>query len=293
MDEQNNLCSFCDNVAENKEHVIPRWIQKHYDLKDQKMRLWNGTTLMYSQATVPACLYCNSERFSKLENKIRQDEATLQEYYLWALKIRYGLALRDSTLYLDRKNPQAGYLISENLAEYGSTFIKATFKALDNNSFNFKPNPFGSVFLFNRDDEEDYFDMVDVPPPYWALSITIPSNQILLVLFADRGIVKKCIRNFKGENFQDSLSNHVPTINSKVLTFSILRWQNHLKILSKLRITDNGIFSESLPKRFKIRKQKIQWYYEIAYHCGLSKKIAKDAYKRDQEIQQLKSIKCG
>ena len=291
----NNIkkCSFCENTADSKEHVIPQWLQKEYKLKDQRLGLWNGTNIMYSQAVIPACDRCNSERFSRLEGKIRNSTAMAQEYYLWALKIRYGLALRDSTLLLDRKNPDEGPLLPKNIATYGKQFIKHAFKALDNPEFKFYPNPFGSVFLYKQSKKmEGNFGLVDVPPPYWALSIVIPPNNILMVHFADRGIVKKCLNKFyRGKGDVEYLSNHVQELEPKILTYSHLRWQNHLVIPGMIRLTENGIFGKVPQKRIKLRRQKYAWYLDIARHCGLNEVVGKDAYQRDQAILLIKSIK--
>src|SRR5215472_7349917 len=110
-------CAFCGLRAETLEHVIPKWLQKHFDLYDQQLELWNGTTLPYRQAVVPACARCNGDRFSPLENRIRQATASQSDYYLWALKIQYCLGHRDTTLLLDRKNPGAGPLLPSLIAD--------------------------------------------------------------------------------------------------------------------------------------------------------------------------------
>ncbi len=65
-------CAFCGQPAETDEHVIPKWLQNHFDLFDQRLLLWNGTTMPYRQAIVPACLGCNRDRFSPLEKRIRE-----------------------------------------------------------------------------------------------------------------------------------------------------------------------------------------------------------------------------
>ena len=287
-------CAFCNEVADSKEHVIPQWLQRQYNLKDQKLGLWNGTSIKYSQAIIPACKYCNSVRFGRLENKVRLGKATKQEYYLWALKIRYGLALRDSTLLLDRSNPEKGSILPKELENYGVEFIKHAFKALDNPEYTFHPSPFGSVFLFKQSDKtKGTFGLVDVPPPYWGLSIVVPADKVLMVLFADRGAVRKCLsRHFKGKGGIDALSDHIPELEPRTLTFSILRWQNHLIIPDDVRLTENALIGRTPPKRIRIRKQKMQWYLEIANHCGLTDEVAREAYQRDLAMLSVKSIKC-
>ncbi len=289
------ICAFCNKPAESKEHVIPKWLQRHYNLKDQKLGLWNGTSILYSQAVIPACKYCNSVRFGKLENKVRKGVATRQEYYLWALKIRYGLAVRDSTLLFDRANPKLGNVLPKELEDYGIEFIKHAFKSIDNQVFKFHPSPFGSVFLFKQSEKtKGEFGLVDIPPPYWGLSITVPPDRIIMVLFADRGAVHKCLsKHYKWKGGIESLSEHIPEIDPKTLAFSILRWQNHLIIPADVKLSEGALIGKSPPKRIKIRKQKIDWYYEIANHCGLSVDVAKEAYNRDIELYGVKSIKCG
>jgi hypothetical protein len=70
-------------------------------------------------------------------------------------------------------------------------FIKNALVNCDNPDFNFSPNPFGSVFIFENPNPNQTFDLIDLPNPYWAVCITIPHNKILAVLFTDRGLVNK------------------------------------------------------------------------------------------------------
>lgn len=277
------LCSFCDKPAETEEHVIPKWLQRYFNLWDQRFRLWNGTSLSYRQAVIPACKRCNAERFSRLEQKVQGGTANKQELYLWALKIRYGLALRDSTLLLDRRNADRGSLVPRNIATYGETFIRHAFRAVDQSRFSFRPFPLGSVFLFPQGSTAaGTFGLVDVPPPYWALTVVIPENKILAVLFADRGVTKQLMHRYsKLRRSLESLSTYVPDMEPRALMFTLLRWQNHLIIPSGLTLADDGVISEPIPRRIRIRKQRVEWYREIAAYCGLDFAIADEAFARD------------
>ena len=295
MRKKTEQCAFCDNVADSKEHVIPRWIQRYYNLKNQNISLWNGTTIKYSQALIPACKLCNSERFSRLENKIQNGTATMQDYYLWALKIRYGLAVRDSTLLIDRRNPKLGSVLPKEELKLDVDFIKHAFKALDNPDFYFQPSPLGSVFLFKQSTSmKGEFDLVDIPPPFWALSIVVPPDNILLVLFADRGAVRKCLsKYYQRDGGVKHLLDRMPEMTPRTLAFFILRWQNHLILPNIFRSGGNYITGKALPKRIKIRTQKIDWYYKIAKHCAFSTRIAEEAYLQDLEaFGSIKSIRC-
>ena len=70
-------CVFCNHPAETQEHVIPKWLQRNFDLFDQRLLLSNGTTMPYRQAVVPACFRCNHDRFGPLEERIRKDCASV------------------------------------------------------------------------------------------------------------------------------------------------------------------------------------------------------------------------
>jgi hypothetical protein len=270
-------CSFCDNPADTKEHVIPQWLQTHFDLWNQRIRLWNGTSIPYRQVVIPACSSCNNIRFSRLENRVQQGQAGPQELYLWALKIRFGLAVRDSTLQLDRRTPEAGAVLDRETAAIGNVFIRHAFGAVDGRPFVFRPTPFGSVFRFRGvQDMAGGFGLVDVPPPYWALAVVLPRNEILAVLFADRGVTKQIVARHK------SLLKQLAGLEPRMLMFNLLRLQNHLIIPEGLMLLKNRIISEPIPRKIPLRPQNRDWYREIALHCGLSSDIADEWYNLDQ-----------
>jgi hypothetical protein len=291
----NELCSFCENAADTQEHVIPEWLQRHFSLWTQRLQLWNGTSILYRQALIPACTPCNTRRFSRLEQRVQAGQATRQELYLWALKIRYGLALRDATLLLDRRNPGAGPLLDPGIATYGEPFIRHAFRALDGEPFAFRPTPFGSVFRFPQSaGTTGTFGLVDVPPPYWALAVVLPSNEILVVLFADRGVTKQVImRHSRLGRSLRSLSGHLPALEPQTLVFTLLRVQNHLIIPDGLELLDGAIIGARIPLRIPIRPQRLEWYREIAAHCGLPNQVAEEAYRHDCEKLGTQFVRRG
>jgi len=286
MSAINEACSFCENAANTQEHVIPEWLQSHFDLWNQRLLLWNGTSLLYRQAVIPACMACNTGRLSRPEQRVQSGQASSQELYLWALKIRYGLALRDSTLRLVRRNPDAGPLLNRSIATFGEPFIRHAFRALDGARFVFRPRPFGSVFRFPQGaTTSGMFGLVDVPPPYWALAVVLPSNETLVVLFADRGVTKQIlVRHSAWGRSLELLSRHMPHLEPKMLLFGLLRMQNKLIIPDGLRLLKSGIISDPIPRKIRLRPQRLEWYREIAVYCGLPAEIAEQTYRNDGEI---------
>lgn len=289
------LCSFCDRPADTKEHVIPQWLQRHFHLWDQQLGLWNETAISYRQSLIPACHFCNNQRFSRLENAVRTNDVSEQDLYLWALKIQYGLSLKDNTLLLDRKSPQLGPLLPREIATYGAPFVRHAFRALDNTQFRFNPFPFGSVFLFSHPNvEPGRFDFVDIPAPYWALAITLPQHRILAVLFADRGVIKRIMRRYTPLKTQiENLARHVPEAGARTILFQLLRWQMRLVIPSGVRLANEGVLSDRIPRKIRTRKPKLAWYRQIAANCGLPDAVAHQAFLRDKDAFQVPYLLCG
>ena len=279
-------CVFCGKPATTKEHIIPRWLQKHFDLKDQHLGLWNNTEILYSQATIPACRVCNSEAFGLIEKKVREGTATKQEYFIWALKIRYCLSKKDTTLLIDRKNPENGRLLKDSLASIGSDFISEAFANVGKKFF-YRPNPYGSIFLFNNPVKDAGFGLVDIPHPYWALSIALPENKILSVLFTDRGLVKKEIAyKFKKKGGFKSFARLNADEDTKlflqIITFKLLLAQYNLaNIPYGFKIKENGIHSQKVPSKIRYReKLKTNVLQDMANICGLGVGFGQTVYDR-------------
>ena len=169
-------------VADSDEHVIPRWLQRRFDLSNQEVMLPNQTAFRYAKARVPVKTEHNRE-FGKIENRIAEGSFTLQEAYLWALKIHIGMMWLDSRLKRERKDPASSTILK------GSEFSKQLlmFRQLYSNWANggkTEPTPFGSVFLLDgalMPNEFDFFHCMISS----ALGVSI-DDRFLFVLLWDR-----------------------------------------------------------------------------------------------------------
>jgi hypothetical protein len=278
-------CAFCSNPATTVEHIIPKWLQRHYGLYDQQLRVWTGKPIHYRSAIIPACQNCNGVRLANLEKRIQHNGASERDYYLWALKIRYGLAIMDARLYIDPAHPNRGFLLPPDMVKYKAEFILPALASLDNPSFRFEPDPFGSVFIFEQEqDNKKHFGFADVPPPYWALSIVIPHNKVLAVLFADRGVVKSLSLKMGVYDQLVLMAKELDSTIPRQFLFALLRIQNQVKIPSGvLSITENEIISEPLPDMLPVRKPRLKWYDEICEHLQISKITGNAAYAIDMK----------
>lgn len=94
---------FSGELADDNEHVIPRWLQRRFNLWGQEVILPNETTFRYAKAKV-AVRRKHNGTFGKIETRMAEGRFSLQEAYLWALKIHIGMMWLDSRLKWERKD---------------------------------------------------------------------------------------------------------------------------------------------------------------------------------------------
>lgn len=121
------LCG-CRLGSKNRsdEHVIPKWVQKKFKLKNQHLHLLNRTTIPYRQLTIPCCRTCNNKLLQPIEKKMSvavNDGAKAvrainrQDLFIWLGKIFYGLLYRELFLPWDRTGKKRGKITSKALLE--------------------------------------------------------------------------------------------------------------------------------------------------------------------------------
>lgn len=156
------------------EHIIPKWAQKRYELWDQQLVLWTGSSIPYRQLTVPCCDDCNKYRLKPLEDSLaatveRGRDAVLalgkQLLFLWLGKIFYGLLYKEMSLLLDRSDPAGPRIITpEFIARYKSHRLLLQQARRIVTTVGFQP---GSVFVFSMQGlprkrmEWDFCDNID------------------------------------------------------------------------------------------------------------------------------------
>ncbi|WP_155633334.1 hypothetical protein [Burkholderia stagnalis] len=149
---------FSGEETSNEEHVLPRWMQRRFNLGDQCYHLPNGTSIAYKHAKVPVAEEHNS-RFSAIEDRVSRGVATLQEIYLWAFKVHVGLIHRTSTLKIDIRSPSSPSFW--NLDGFGQEiWLFQTLYSLWTKNGNISPDPFGTVLRMKALTPQPGFDFV-------------------------------------------------------------------------------------------------------------------------------------
>jgi hypothetical protein len=198
----NNRCFYCGRLvrAKSREHVFPRWLQKKFQIGNQRLTLLNGTTIPYSQLTVPCCTRCNNVHLSQLENRVKRlfferplPEARrhLDQIFIWATKILLGTIYAERMLPFDRRHPQGKPILPRELwdsFQMTHLFIQSLTIPMKFIYDNEERIP-GSIFIFNLkapQDPQEQFDFRDNP---LTLSIFIRLGNRGILAVADGGAI--------------------------------------------------------------------------------------------------------
>ena len=120
-----NICFLCGAEAaagvESVEHVFPKWLQKAFHLRDERVHLLNQTPIPYRNIVIPCCQTCNNVYLAKVEQQVKahvlagpEKAASIDRIVLmqWLLKLFFGLLYREVFLPLDRKQPKAEMILA-------------------------------------------------------------------------------------------------------------------------------------------------------------------------------------
>jgi hypothetical protein len=172
------VCFLCGRLLEEfgstEEHIFPRWVQKRFDLWNQKLTLLNGTTIPYRSLTVPCCEECNKYRLQPIEVAMSAAMAKGAEevralgnnvLFLWLGKIFYAILYKELSLSSERKKINSGAMVPEEVIrgyESHLFFLQAARGKVETKDF----CP-GSIFVFRTQSHNqvafqwDYCDNID------------------------------------------------------------------------------------------------------------------------------------
>lgn len=190
-------CMFSGNETSSEEHILPRWMQRRFNLSDQTYNLPNATTIKYKYAKIPVAASHNAE-FGKIENKISSGNATLQEIYLWAFKIHVGLIYKSSALRVDIKSPSSPSFWDVKDFSKEIWLFRTLYSVWAKNG-KISPNPFGSVVRMKALTPKPSFDFVhNLQSQTLFLQM---GSEILLIALYDHGRLAR-------SNIQEHFEHH-------------------------------------------------------------------------------------
>ncbi len=151
-------CIFSENEADNEEHVIPKWLQRKYQLYNQHLTIPNKTSLPYSKIKIPVNTIENAT-FGRIEKNISEGIYRDDELYLWAFKIHIGLLQKDCYLKANRNKKESEMIFNQNDFDKQAFLFKNLYKSWKEGMVT-KPSAIGSVLLLDSAFTEDAFDFV-------------------------------------------------------------------------------------------------------------------------------------
>lgn len=204
-------CFLCGCILKNEnkteEHVIPKWLQRHFQLWDQKISLLNGTLIPYRHLTIPCCLQCNNTYLKQFEDKIKAtfeggyeafEKVDKELLFLWLGKIYFGIMYRELFLNLDRANPEKGTITNPKYIKsfYSHFLFLQGIRKL--HSFNdFFP---ASIYLFKTQKPKDIQEQWDLIDSHITPFISIRMGEIGIV-----AVLQDCEATYQ---LRDSLDKH-------------------------------------------------------------------------------------
>lgn len=191
-------CFACggDPTTGQGEHVIPRWVQKRFDLYNKSLTLLNGTRISYRHLTIPCCLSCNNGFLRDIENAVIRvlgrpnfkDPGVRLTLARWLCKIFIGILVKETTLLMDRSDPSGGPILSPDFLQ---EFMQAQFilqsarKPTEFHSMHGE-HPF-TVYMY-RIHDDDGFGEFDLSTNLLGQSIAIRLGGIGAIFVNDGGL---------------------------------------------------------------------------------------------------------
>jgi hypothetical protein len=264
---------FSGGVPDSVEHVVPRWLQRRFDLWNQALVLPNGTTLPYRQVTVPVARAHNA-KFGAIESRISQGDLIADELYLWALKIHIGLLYRDARLRVRQSDPTSSTLLDLSVFSSEVLFFRQVYDVW-RSGLKTKPFPFGSTIVLKVPELADRFDF------FHSLATGVVGiclgKAFLLVFLWDQGdalrtnIVQvfrdhhlQLIRNAKPEEKE---ATAYMALHAWACESAYYLWRNR-RAINYLR-TENGLTLGHAVKKERHRPTDEQTYRNVCRGFGL------------------------
>lgn len=190
-----NHCFLCGSSSDlTAEHVFPRWLQRSYDLWNQKLHLLNRTSITYKNLYIPCCRLCNSGPLSRIEKAISNavangyEEAKRVEprtWYLWTGKIFYGLLRKELSLLSDRSDPKKGTIVTNEVLESFSNLHLFLQGVRGKHYFPYDV-PY-TVLTCNLHKTSNSFDFRD---DFLQFSMAIRMGEVgIIIIFEDGGLI--------------------------------------------------------------------------------------------------------
>lgn len=196
---------------QTREHVYPKWLQHKFNLWDECLVLLNQTLIQYKDLTIPCCKICNGIMSAKIEKPLQKSvdggydefiKCDRNRIFQWLNKIAYGILFKETSLKLDRKNPNSDSIYSaKELKEHKMQYL--FLKSIISDT-HYHKNPF-SILIFKIKNNEKR---------YWAWEN--PFLHTFCIQMNDIGIISCLMDNGFNEEFFMSCEKERELLNQHI-----------------------------------------------------------------------------
>lgn len=176
-----HCCFICGAEPNSKpfsgEHIIPKWILKHYGDKDSFIILPNKTEIKNNNYLIPCCNECNADLGLILENPIssllrknyrdvcdelENDENLYLKIYHWAALIFFKTHLKDTYLLKERDTRKTSGTIADNFC-WHHLFHVHNIVRHHYSGTKISKNAYGTILIFESlmEQKKETFDYLD------------------------------------------------------------------------------------------------------------------------------------
>lgn len=191
-------CFLCGCLLTDKnkteEHVIPKWLQRKFNLWNQNIILLNGTNFPYRYLTIPCCFECNNRHLEPLEKRILNafnsgfesfSKLEPEVLFLWLGKIYFGILYKELFVKIDRTDPASEMIHGPGfLDKFYAHFLFLQGIRKQHKFKDFFP---ASIFLFKTKVPESIHDQWDFRDSYGTLFISMRMGEIGVVCVLQDG----------------------------------------------------------------------------------------------------------
>jgi hypothetical protein len=178
------------------EHIIPKWLQRRFDLFNQSLTLINGTRIPYRHLTIPCCEKCNNGFLRDIENAVIsflespdfRNTGSRVILGRWLCKILIGLLVKETTLLLDRRDPSKGSILPQEFLQefkHAQFVLQSARKQTVFHSLH-GPHPF-TLYMYRIERDIDFGEF-DLTTNFLGQSIAMRLGPVGVVFVNDGGL---------------------------------------------------------------------------------------------------------
>lgn len=203
---EGSVCFLCadERACITREHVIPDWILRRFELYDKAMRLPNGTLIQYRNYVVPCCESCNGLLSKELETPISHafakgfegvkrflENGGRTKMFFWLALIFIKIHYKDKSLLLNRdRRSKTGSIAEECGYDWGDMHHAYCLARAPYSGASVQSEALGSLAVFSMAPPISEAEAFDVGDLTFAHTFAIRIGDVAVIsVFGDGGAV--------------------------------------------------------------------------------------------------------